>query len=80
MGVRMGVDFANQRSLPPRGSQGGGVGCGVAVNCVFFHTCSEHRVEKSWEVPGMKGKVSSGVKDLREVCVKEPQPDHTARS
>lgn len=57
----------------------GGGGWG-GVNCVFFHTCSEHRVEKSWEVPGMKGKVSSGVKDLRKVCVKEPQPDHTARS
>lgn len=80
MGVRMGVDFANQRSLPPWGRrQGEGVGGGVALT-VFFHTCSEHKMEKSWEVPDMKGKVSSGVKDLRKVCVKEPQPDHTAPS
>lgn len=35
MGVKMGVDFANQRSLPPRGSQGGGVGGGVALTVCF---------------------------------------------
>lgn len=63
MGVGMGVGLANRRSLPPQGSW--------RLNVYYFYTCSGHRVEKSGEVPGMGGKVSSRVKGLKKERVKE---------
>lgn len=66
IGIGVGVGFANQRSLPPQGKEEKGKGRVLNV-CFFTLVC---RVGKSWEVLGMKGKVSSRVKDLRKVCVK----------